>query len=272
MSTSPKRPRPKGKRGRPSLKIQKNSNPQDQSNSLRSVLESYETSKITYECSLFTQQLCLMLQRIAVSPALSAFAKEPVYQLLVKADKEVMLTELEVALWSVVLGRAEAECRDLDLLLYLRISAFAVRRATEGEVMLSDVEAFLDTKPGFQRVFAKWFEQHRLSLETHLLELNQIYESLTQPLGPSDCNPYLYSLLIDDIIDEPFASNDRVEDEEGETLRDRQQGAADIVSGMHRRTGEAPGQLPELPGVPSLEPLEGFEPFRNFAGGSSEEE
>lgn len=273
MSASTKRSRPKGKRGRPSLKIQKNSNPHDQSHSLRSVLENYETSKLNYECSLFTQQLCLMLQRIAVSPALSAFAKDPVYQLLVKTDKEVMLTELEVALWNVVLRRTEAESRELDLLLYFRISAFAVRRATEGEVMLSDVEAYLDTKPGFQRFFGKWFEQHRHALETPLLELNQVYESLTQPLGPADCHPYLYSLIIDDIIDEPFASNDMIEEEENnEQQRDRSQGAADIVSGMHRRNGEAPGQLPELPGVPTLEPLEGFEPFRNFSEGSSGEE
>lgn len=274
MSTSPKRLRPKGKRGRPSLKIQKNSSSLDQSYSLRSVLENYEASKVTYECSLFTQQLCLMLQRIAVSSSLAAFTKEPLYQLLVKADKEVMMTELEVALWSVVLSRTEADSRSLDILLYFRISAFAVRRVTEGEVMLSDVEAYLDTKPGFQRFFGKWFEQHRQQLDAPLMEVNQAYERLIQPLEPSDCHPFLYALLIDDIIDENFIAKDCLEEEESnEQLRDPPPSATDIglMLGTHRRTGEAPGQLPELPGVPSQEPLEGFEPFRTCAEGTSDE-
>jgi hypothetical protein len=207
-----------------------------------------------------------MLQRIAVSPALSIYCKEPLYQYLVRAAKEVMITELEVAMWSLVLERTEAESRDLDLLLFFRISAFAVRRVTEGEVMLTDVEAYLDTKPGFQRNFGKWFERMREKLEIPLLEVNQMFESLGQPLGPQDCNPYLYALIIDEIIDEPFTVNDTVGDD---TARERATGSP---LGLPRRAGEAPGQLPELPGMPSLEFLDGFEPFRDFQGHKSEED
>ena len=267
MSSAQKRSRPKGKRGRPALKIQKINDPLNLSNSLHSVLENYETSKVAYECSLFTQQLCLMLQRMAVSPSLSAFTKEPLYQWLEKAVKEVMLTELEVALWSLVLERTEAECRGTDLRLYFRLSAFAVRRVTEGEVMLSDVEAYLDTKPGFQRSFRKWLELHKDKLDIPLLEVNQQFEHLTQPIGPHDCNPYLYALLIDEIIDEPFAGNDHPgEQDAGERE------PPNSALGMPRRVGEGPGQLPELSGMPAYEPLEGFEPFRDFHGPKSEED
>lgn len=267
MSSAPKRHRPKGKRGRPALKIQKINDPLNLSNSLHSVLESYETSKVAYECSLFTQQLCLMLQRMAVSPALSAFTKEPLYQLLEKAVKEVMLTELEVALWSLVLERTEAQCRELSLRMYFRVSAFAVRRATEGEVMLSDVEAYLGVKPGFQWHFRKWLEQHKDQLDIPLLEINQQFGMLTQPIGPQDCNPYLYSLLIDEIIDEQFAANETIDDREA---GEREQ--PNSALGLPRRAGDGPGQLPELSGMPAFEPLDGFEPFRDFHGPKSEED
>lgn len=268
MSGPAKHSRPKGRRGRPALKIQKMMDPLDTSQSIRNVLENYETSKITYECSLFTQQLCLMLQRMAVSPILSAFTKEPVYQSLVKAVKEVMLTELEVALWSIVLGRTEKECRDLDLLLYFRVSAFAVKRVTAGEVMLSDVEAYLETKPGFQRTFGKWFERHRDKLDVPLLEVNQVFEQLTQPLSSQDCDPYLYALIIDEIIDEQFAPRDTAEEEAVDKTQSARAESGAIS--MPRRVGEQPGQLPELPGVPSLEPLDGFEPFKEFMGKKEE--
>ena len=287
MSAPKKRPsskHPKGKRGRPALKIQKTKDNFDQSQSIRSVLENYETTKVTYECSLFTQQLCLMLQRIAASPCLRLFTKEPVYQSLVKAVKEVMLTELEVALWSIVLATAETDFHEVDLLLYFRISAFAVRKVTEGEIMLNDVEAFLETKPGFQRNFSKWFDKNKRHLECPLQIINQAFETLTKPIGPQDFNMDIYALIIDEVIDEPFAAEETVEEEKIRVKREEgtsgsQQTMAPLVQslvlggnlgqvlGLARRMGEPPGQLPSLSNIPSYEPLDGFEPFKDFSTG-----
>jgi len=205
---------PKGRRGRPALKIQKTKDTSDPRQSNRSVIDHYEETRVTYEFGFFTQQLCLMLQRLALRPVYQRFPKEPVYQLLVKTTKEVMLTELEVALWGIIMRRTEGELDKIDLMLYLRITAFAGRKTTEGDLVLNGVDSYLDLKPGFRRFFPPWYEANKDRLEIPLYELNEEYQTLIKPISPSDLTPMMLSYTIDEFAEYTPLSSEGSEEEE----------------------------------------------------------
>lgn len=225
MSAPQKRPgddSPKGRRGRPALKIQKTKDVSDPRHSSRTVIDHYEESKVTYECVFFTQQLCLMLQRLALRPVYRRFHKEPVYQMMIKATKEVMLTELEVALWGIIMRRTETELEHRDLMLYLRATAFAARRTTEGDLIMNGVEAYLDLKPGFRKFFPTWYEGSKEQFDIPLYELNEEYQALVKPLDPNDYGSMLLSYTIDE-----FAENDPLSSEGSDVEDDKPQAPAE---------------------------------------------
>lgn len=272
MSLPQKRPKAekqKGKRGRPALKIQKVKDNFDPSQSMRSVIEHYEATKLSYECTYFTQQLCLMLQRIASHPSFGRFHKEPVYRSMIKAVKDVMLTELEVAVWSIVLTRSERDMEHADLMLHLRATAFAVRKVTEGDILLSGIEACLDMKPGFQRYFSKWYERNRDQLDMSLYEINEMYQFLVRPMNQQDRDEFVISYEIDEIIDEAVLSGtcsdaEDVDDKSMGKTTDRSESLKSITfgSGLDKNQGEQHqsrvGQV-LIPLISSLPSFDNFE-------------
>lgn len=205
---------PKGRRGRPALKIQKTKDTSDPKQSNRSVIDHYEETRVTYEFSFFTQQLCLMIQRLALRPVYQRFPKEPVYQLMVKTAKEVMLTEMEVALWGIIMRRTEGELEKVDLMLYLRVTAFAGRKITEGDLVMNGVDIYLDLKPGFRRFFPLWYEANKERLDIPLYELNEEYQALIKPISPDDFTSMMLTYTIDEFAEYTPLSSEGSEQEE----------------------------------------------------------
>ena len=99
-------------------------------------------------------------------------------------------------------------------MLYLRVTAFAGRKITEGDLVLNGVEAYLDLKPGFRKFFPSWYEGNKERLDIPLYELNEEYQVLIKPLSPTDFTSMMLAYTIDEFAELTPLSSEGSEEEE----------------------------------------------------------
>mmetsp|Transcript_21896 Transcript_21896/g.39940 ORF Transcript_21896/g.39940 Transcript_21896/m.39940 type:complete len:234 (+) Transcript_21896:1058-1759(+) len=163
----------------------------------RELLREYEVLQTSYSQEGATQTTQMFLRMIAASPTVpKTYRQVPLLKKLCEACKELMLNELEVALWAIYLERYVWPICDSQISLVF--TAFAAKLYLNDDI--EPVEAYLNRKINdFSSFYESWLEDKRFEVTPR--ELNSKFRALTRiVLQPEEDALVDYNFYVDDIL------------------------------------------------------------------------
>lgn len=159
------------------------------------LLHKYEVQQTSY-CIEGTTQTTQMFLRAISTSAPKAYKKLPLLRLLSEASKELMLNELEVALWAIYLERLVWPVTDTQLSLVF--AAFSVKLYLNDDT--EPIEAQLSRRiANFSEMYESWTEDKQFTVSPR--ELNSKFRALTSlAQQPEDEAIVDYNYYVDDIL------------------------------------------------------------------------
>jgi hypothetical protein len=159
------------------------------------LLHKYEVQQTSYCIEGTTQTTHMFLRAISTS-APKAYKKLPLLRLLSEASKELMLNELEVALWAIYLERLVWPVTDTQLSLVF--AAFSVKLYLNDDT--EPIEAQLSRRiANFSGMYESWTEDKQFTVSPR--ELNSKFRALTSlAQQPEDEAIVDYNYYVDDIL------------------------------------------------------------------------
>jgi hypothetical protein len=167
--------------------------------STRNLLREYEALQANYSLEGASQTTQMFLRMIAASPQLpKACHQAPLLRYFYETSKELMMNELEVALWAIYLERLVWPMSDSPVSLVLSFAAFAAKLHLNDNI--APIEAHLNRRVvNFSALHEQWAEGKQLSVTAR--ELNSKFKALHRVVQQPEEDALVdYNYCVDDIL------------------------------------------------------------------------
>jgi hypothetical protein len=167
--------------------------------STRDLLREYEGLQANYSVEGASQTTQMFLRMIAASPLVpKACRQAPLLRYFYEASKELMMNELEVALWAIYLERLVWPTSDSSVTLELSFTAFAAKLYLNDDI--EPIEAYLNRRVvNFSTLHEHWAEGKQLSVTPR--ELNGKFKALHRVVQQPEEDALVdYNYYVDDIL------------------------------------------------------------------------
>ncbi|CAG9331806.1 unnamed protein product [Blepharisma stoltei] len=165
------------------------------------LLELHEEVRNSFFNDGVSHQSQVILRRIVQNPAVpQKYEFFNLLDALNTAHQEMLMNELELAVWEIYLEKFVWKDKETPLLLLLMLSAFAVKSYFNEDV--STYQAYLSVKyPGFLEAYEKWYNVYKNDMNISPIELNDKFRDLNKFVTtPGDTKVVDYNYYVDEIL------------------------------------------------------------------------
>jgi len=148
-----------------------------------------------------SQETQLFLRRISTSKIMPSDVRHtPLLRTLCEICKDLLLNELEIALWALILERVPYQ--DTSFSFHLLYSAYAAKVYLNDEITFIDYHLCAKYSDFFQK-YQDWFLRSQTSIYVEAKELNSKFLELSTPPAVHECQLINYNYYVDDILKAP---------------------------------------------------------------------
>lgn len=148
----------------------------------------------------FTQETQLLIQRISTSKVVSTEVRQGfLLRTLAETCKELLMNELEIALWALILEKALLVDGSFQLQTHVLYAAYASKTYLNKELELIE-DWLVHSYPDFFNSYRKWLVKFHTQLNIDPKELNLKFLELSTPPAVHECQLVNYNYFVDDIL------------------------------------------------------------------------
>ncbi|CAG9331552.1 unnamed protein product [Blepharisma stoltei] len=162
----------------------------------------YDAYKLMRDAFKLSHKGAVMLRRCVIYSDISTEIRRlPLLTLLTETAEEMVMNDLEIAVWSIYLKRFVWDDINQPFKAMLYITALAVKSYMN--LSVQPFKAYLVTKiPNFSNIYNCWAGNRKNALSIFPQELNRVYKSLSKPvISQDDLKLIDYNYYVDDILE-----------------------------------------------------------------------